>query len=286
MKPAPFDYAAPTTVEEAVALLARAPAETRVLAGGQSLMPRLNLRELRPAQLVDLGRVAGLDAIERDGERLRIGAMVRLRTLGRDATIAAALPLLPAAVAHVAHAAVRSRGTLGGSLAHADPAAELPAAVVTLDAVVVLRGAEGERRVPAAQLFRGPFATAIRSGELLVAVELPIPPEGTGAAFEEVARIPGGPAQAGAAALVRLGGDGRVAAARLTLSAVGPGPVAVEAAGELVGAAPDAERIARVAERAGAALDPPQDPTYRRTLAVLLAARALTAAAERARRTA
>lgn len=269
MKPAPFDYHAPLALDEALALLAGAAGDAAPLAGGQSLLPRMNARQARPAVVVDLRRVAGLDAIG-DGDPLRIGAMVRHRTLERDPLIAERLGLLAEAARHVASIGVRSRGTLGGSLAHADPAAELPAACVALDAMLVLRAGDGERRLPARELFAGAFATTLRPGELIVAVEVPAPAAGSGWGFSEVARVHGGPAQAGACALVDAAG----AHGRLVLFAVGATPVVLE--GEL-------ETL--LDGQLDALPHPPRDPRYRRSLARVVAGRAIEAARERAGRT-
>ena len=218
MKPPRFDYAVPATVEEALALLNGGAEEARPLAGGQSLVPLLNMRFARPTLLVDLGRVAELDGIAHVDGHVRIGAMTRQRALERDDGIRRRFPLLTEATELIAHVAIRTRGTVGGSLAHADPAAELPAAAMALDARFVIRTAGGGRRtVPAAEFFLGPFTTAVEPGELLEAVELDAPPAGTGSAFVELTRVHGAFALVGVAALVGLGTDGTVARARLAL---------------------------------------------------------------------
>lgn len=202
MKPAPFAYASPATIEEALALLDE---DSRPLAGGQSLVPMLNFRLARPARLVDLERVAGLDRLEADGDVLRIGAMTRQATLERSGLIAERWPLLLQAVRLVGHAQIRSRGTIGGSVAHADPKAELPVALAALDARYVVRSPRGARTVPAADLAVGPLMTTLAPDELLVEIEVPAPPSGARSAFVEHARTHGDFAIAGVAAVIAPG---------------------------------------------------------------------------------
>jgi carbon-monoxide dehydrogenase medium subunit len=202
MTPARFAYARPTTLEEALGLLARGGEEAAPLAGGQSLVPMMAMRVARPALLVDLNRVAGLDAIALEGDVLRIGAMARHAAVLAHPLVASVAPLLPRALEEVAHPAIRNRGTLGGSLALADPAAELPACMVALDAAIVLVSAAGERRVRAAEFFQGLYATARRSDELLLRVEIPGAPGWT-PWFAEVARRRGDYALAGLAVMAR-----------------------------------------------------------------------------------
>ena len=226
MKPAPFDYAVPGTVAEALALLRdRDHEEPRLLAGGQSLVPLLNMRFARPSLLVDLNGVEELGGIELADGRVQIGAMVRQRRLETDAAIRGQLPLLAEATAHIAHLAIRTRGTVGGSLAHADPAAELPAAMLALEARLLVRRPDGgTRTLSAAEFFLGPFTTALEADQVLAAVELDLPPPRTGSAFLEVSRVHGAFALAGAAALVTIAGDGSVSRARLALCGVGGAP--------------------------------------------------------------
>ena len=287
MKPPPFDYAAPTTVEEALALLS-ADGEARPLAGGQSLVPLLNMRFARPTLLVDLGRVAALDGIEYVNGHVTIGAMTRQRALERDEGIRRRFPLLAEAAELIAHVAIRTRGTVGGSLAHADPAAELPAAALVLDARFVVRNAAGGRRtVPAAEFFVGPYTTAVGPGELLEAVELDAPPTGTGSAFAELTRVHGAFALVGVAALVGLGADGTVSRARLALCGVGGTPYAPEWLDEVVlGELPGEELFEAVGARVSASVEPGGDghagPEYRRRLAGVLTRRALALATQRA----
>ena len=179
MKPPPFAYAAPDTLEEAVGLLTEhAEAEPRVLAGGQSLIPLMNFRLAKPGYLVDLRNVAGLSGIRRDGDVLVIGAMTRLAEVERSPEVAVAAPLVTEAVGLVAHAPVRNCGTVGGSLAHADPAAELPAVALALDADLVAAGPGGTRVIPAAEFFTGPYSTALAADEILTEIRLPVWPGG------------------------------------------------------------------------------------------------------------
>ncbi|HZO97223.1 MAG TPA: FAD binding domain-containing protein [Gaiellaceae bacterium] len=282
MKPPPFAYAAPASVEEALELLADpAHEDARPLAGGQSLVPLLNMRLARPSLLVDLDGL-GLDALEWANGHVRIGAMVRQRALETDAAIAGRLPLLREAAAHVAHVAIRTRGTVGGSLAHADPAAELPAAMLALDARLVVRSAAGARTVAAPDFFAGPFTTAVGAGELLEAVEVPVPPARTGVAFVEAARVHGAFALAGVAALLRLDGGGRIEHARVALCGVAGTPRAPEwVGGALCGEPPDERLFAQVGERVRDELADSADE-HRRALAGVLTRRALAAAAARA----
>jgi carbon-monoxide dehydrogenase medium subunit len=190
MKPAPFRYARVASAAEAVAILAAGAGEAKLLAGGQSLVPLLNMRLVRPAVLVDLNGARELERIgpEPDGG-LVLGALVRHTDLATSPLVRERAPLLAAAARHVGHAAIRNRGTLGGSLAHADPAAELPAALVALDAELALLGPRGSRRVAAAEFFRGLLSTALAADELLTEVRVPASPPGWG--FAEVARRPG-----------------------------------------------------------------------------------------------
>jgi aerobic carbon-monoxide dehydrogenase medium subunit len=289
MKAPRFEYEAPRTLDDALAILAQAPDDTSLLAGGQSLMPMLNLRLARPRVLVDLNRVEGLGAVARVDGRLRIGAMVRQRTLESDGDVAAGAPLLREAAGLIAHVPIRTRGTVGGSLAHADPSAELPAAVTALDARMRLQGAHSaERWVDAREFFAGPLTTAIAPGEMLVDVEVPLPGPGTGWCFREVARTHGAFALVGAAALLRTAPDGRVADARLALCGLGGAPYIPEWLGSvMVGELPDEALLTTVAARIREEVDPSGDahagPEYRRRVAGVLSARALAVAARRAR---
>jgi carbon-monoxide dehydrogenase medium subunit len=258
MKPGTFEYRRVASADEALATLGAEGDDVRVLAGGQSLIPMMNMRMARPAVLVDLGRVAELDYIRLDGDRLRVGAMTRQVTLERSREAAAACPLVVDATRWIGHRQIRSRGTIGGTIAHADPAAELPATALALGAEMVIRSPDGERVCPAADFFEGFFATAIGPGELLTEVRFPA--RGRFAAFSEVARRHGDFAIAGVAAALDLDGDGRVAWCGLTLAGVGSGPVTAEAAeAALLGRAPTEEVIADAARAAVEAGRPTSD---------------------------
>jgi CO/xanthine dehydrogenase FAD-binding subunit len=227
VKPPPFAYSAPTTLEEALELLAEP--DARVLAGGQSLMPLLNFRLARPARLVDINGIAGLGVIRRSGGRLYVGATVRQAALERSQIVARHWPLLAQAVRHVGHQATRARGTVAGSVAHADPAAELPSALAALGARFHLRSTAGARTLSAAELFQGPLTTAIREGELLEWIEVPPLPAGATTRFAEYARTRGDFAQAGVAVVA--------APERTTIAVLGPGCVSAGTAEAAVAAA-------------------------------------------------
>lgn len=292
MKPPPFDYAAPDSLDEALSLLAEHGADAKLLAGGQSLVPILNFRLASPAMLIDLNRIGGLAGIAPaggggDGDGLSIGAMTRQRRLERDPEVARRAPLLALTAPFIAHPQIRNRGTVGGSLAHADPAAELPAAAVALDARFRLARAGGERWVAARDFFVGLLFTDLAADEMLVEIEIPPAPPRTGWSFHEVARRHGDYAQVGVAARVSLDPDGAVAAARLVFLSVGDVPVVAErAAAVLAGAPPSAAAIAAAAEAADGEVEPTGDihatADYKRHLARVLARRALTEAAARA----
>jgi carbon-monoxide dehydrogenase medium subunit len=291
MKPPVFDYAAPGTVGEAVSLLAQHEGEAKILAGGQSLMPLLNMRLARPGLLVDLGRVPGLDYIREVDGGLAIGAMTTQRTVERSPLVASRNPLLHAAVRLIAHPQIRNRGTIGGSLAHADPAAECPAIALAMDAElrVVGPGESGrERTIPAADFFVTYLTTALAPTELLAEVRFPALPEGSGWSFMEVARRHGDFALAGAVATLALDRGGRCAGARLVLFGVGSTPLRARAAEDaLCGEKPSETLIGQAAEQAAAAIDEPLSDVhasaeYRRHLAGVLARRSLAEAAGRA----
>jgi carbon-monoxide dehydrogenase medium subunit len=286
VKPPVFAYYRPGTVDEALALLAEH-GDAKPLAGGQSLVPAMNFRLSQPAVLVDLNRLDTLAGITPSDGRLRIGAMSRQRAVETSPLVAASAPLLAETMPFVAHPQIRNRGTMGGSLAHADPAAELPAVMVALEAGLVLRSRAGEREVPAEQFFTGLFATALQPGELVAAIELPALPGRTGWAFVEVARRHGDYALVGVAALVTLDEAGRCARARIALLSVGEGPVlAAKAAALLAGQQPTTQAIRAAADAVDSEIDPPSDihasASYRRQLARVLTMRALTTATSRA----
>lgn len=289
MKPASFAYHRPRTIAEVTGLLAQHGAEAKVLAGGQSLIPAMNFRLARPAVLIDLNGVPELSYIRHaNGSGLRIGAMTRQRAVERSADVAARAPLLSETMPFIAHPQIRNRGTVGGSLAHADPAAELPAVAVALEARCQLASQRGSRAVAAQDLFTGLFTTAIAPDELLVEITVPAPPARSGWAFAEVARRHGDYALVGVAVQVTLDPAGRCAAARIALLSVGDAPVlASQTAGALVGERPSGEAVRAAADTAVSRdVDPPGDihasATYRRHLVGILTRRALLRAFERA----
>jgi CO/xanthine dehydrogenase FAD-binding subunit len=288
MKPAPFEYHRPDSVDEALALLAEHGYDAKLLAGGQSLVPAMNFRMATPAVLIDLNRIPGLDGIARADGGLRIGAMARQRAAERSDLVAAHAPLLAETLPYVAHAQIRNRGTIGGSIAHADPAAEMPAVMLALDARFHLRGPGGARVVAAGDFFTGLFGTALEAEEMLVEVEIPSAAPRTGWAFDEVSRRHGDYALAGLAAVVQVDDAGRCTAARISLLSVGDGPVlAAEASAALVGQAPTEDAIRAAAEAAAQRdVDPPGDihatPAYRRQLVEVLVRRVLPRAFARA----
>jgi aerobic carbon-monoxide dehydrogenase medium subunit len=285
MKPPAFQYASPTTIPDAVALLTEhAGDDVRVLAGGQSLVPLMNFRLAHPGFLVDLRRVAGLDAMRVDGHVLVIGAMVRQATAERSAEVAVGAPLLAEALGHVAHPPIRNSGTVVGSIAHADPAAELPAVALAMDAEMTAVGPQGERRIPAADFFQGPFTTALGADEILTEVRLPRFPGGH--AFVEFSRTHGNFAVVGVAALVAVTG-GRVTRAALAASGVGPTPLRLSAAEQaLVGAVPDGVAIGAAVDAGTAGLEPIGDlqgsPATRLDIARVVLRSAIERAVERA----
>jgi CO/xanthine dehydrogenase FAD-binding subunit len=288
MKPAPFEYLAPDSLDAALDILANRGGEAKLLAGGQSLIPVMNFRLAQPSLLVDLNRLRDLDYIKEDGGGLRIGAMTRQRRLERDPLVRRLAPLLREAVPFIAHPQIRNRGTVGGSLAHADPAAELPAVAVALNARFRLQRAGGERWVEARDFFAGLFTTVLEPDEMLVEMVLPIPPPQTGWAFLEVARRHGDYAQVGIAAWISFDGRNRCQEARLVYLSVGDGPVeAREAARMLVGTDLSGTVIAAAADKASREeMDPTGDihasADFKRHLARVLTDRALRRASARA----
>lgn len=270
MKPAPFDYAAPTTLEEALDILAVRGGDTSVLAGGQSLVALLNLRVARPALVLDVNRITGLDAIDVSGGRVRLGALTRLAALERTASLPR---VLHEAISHVGHPQIRNRTTVGGNLAHADPASELPAVVLALDGEIVLASLGGERIVPAAEFFVGPFMTARRSDELVTEVRLSAP-EAAHGTFVEFARRAGDFALVGAC-VVRTNADVRIA-----LCGASPAPMRAPRAETALAAGASA---AEVGAAASEEVDPWDDAlataAYRRDLAGTLVRRAVEALA-------
>ena len=288
MKPAPFEYHRPDSVEAAVALLAEHGYDAKLLAGGQSLVPSMNFRLSQPAVLVDLNRIPGLDYITSRQGSLRIGAMARQRAAERSAEIAKAARLLTETLPFVAHPQIRNRGTIGGSIAHADPAAEIPAVMLALGARFHVIGPNGDRTIRSEDFFTGLFATALEPEEILLEIEVPAQPERGGWAFDEVSRRHGDFALAGLAASVVVDDAGRCTSARIVLLGAGDGPVLARGAADaLEGQAPGEEAIRAAADAASAEIDPPSDihasPAYRRRLVEVLIRRVLPRAFERAR---
>src|SRR5206468_11880762 len=233
VKPAKFDYHAPTRLDDAVALLQRYGGDAKILAGGQSLMPLLNFRLSRPAALVDLNRIASLAYIREENGQVRLGAMTRQRTIEFSPVVARRLPLLSEATKWVGHLPIRTRGTIGGSIAHADPSAEYPAVLAALEGEVVARGARGERVIRAADLFQTYLTTSLAPDEILTEVRLPAMPAGAGYALEEFSRRHGDFAIVGIAAMVVRDGQ-RCKLARLATAGAGPVPVPLRGSGEIL----------------------------------------------------
>ena len=285
MKPAAFDYAVPATIAEAVALLARHEG-AKPISGGQSLMPVLNFRLAAPTLLVDLRHLPDLDRIVVEAGGTRLGAKVRWRDIEKSGELAAGQPLLCAAIAHVAHYQIRNRGTVGGSLAHADPAAEMPGLAVALDARLRIIGAKGERMVEAGEFFTGPLSTVLEPDELILEVLLPAWPAARRWGFEEFARRRGDFALAGAAVWFDTDAAGCVQNAHIGIIGASDRPRRLPGAEmALNGKALDAAAIAAAVAVVRAALDPMNDihasADYRRALAGTMVERALKAALAR-----
>jgi carbon-monoxide dehydrogenase medium subunit len=287
MKPPDFTYARPTTLAEAVSVLAASGGDGKVLAGGQSLVPLLNFRLASPQLLVDLNWIADLSYIRVEADVLRVGAMTRMRTLETDATVAARFPLLAAAAEWVGHVQIRNRGTVGGSLAHADPAAEIPAVAVLADAELVVLGPPGERTVPADEFFQGFLFTALAEDEILSEVRFPLPPPASRWGFREFAHRRGDFALAGAAVMLpaKRGGTSPGAGARVVVFGTSDRPRRSERAEAALDAANNAAsafaEAARLAADDAAADDPRPDAAYRRQITETMVRRALVDAAAR-----
>lgn len=284
MKPAPFTYHAPRSVEEAVAVLTRVGADGKVLAGGQSLVPILSMRLASFGHLVDINRVEGLDTIEVRADGVRVGALVRQARLEHSAEAYAGQPVLRHALVHVAHPAIRNRGTVVGSLAHADPAAELPAILALTGGLVEVVGPRGTREVPSADFFRGPLETSLAPDELAVAAHFGRCPDGTGTAFSEIVRRSGDYALAGVAAAVTVT-DGVVSDARVSFVSLTPSPAVLDVSELVVGRETGEVDWAPAAEAVSDHVDPETDihadADYRRLLAGELTRRVLARAAGR-----
>ena len=287
MKPPPFAYHAPESLAECLDVLHQLGDDGKVLAGGQSLVPLLNLRLARPAHLIDLNAVQELGAIEPWDGGVRVGALVRQRTAERSDLIRRRCPLLAEALPLIGHPQIRNRGTIGGSLAHADPASELPAVATALDAQLVVRNANRERTVDAEAFFVSFFTTSMEPDELLTEVRFPAWPASSGWSYLEVSRRHGDFAMVGVASVLRLGPNGTIAEARLAYTGAAPAPVrARDAERQLMGQSPNEATFTQAAEAAARALDPQSDvhasAAYRRHVAKALTRQALAQAAERA----
>jgi carbon-monoxide dehydrogenase medium subunit len=280
MKPAPFQYWAPDRLGEALELLAEHGYDAKPLAGGQSLVPMLNLRLARPAVLVDLNRIAELRDMELGGERLTLGALTRHQTLVDDPVVGGRVPALKEAARYIGHLAIRMRGTLGGSLAHADPAAELPMLAAALEARIRIASVRGERWMAARDFFQGVFTTALAPDELVVAVEWPrLDRPGVGSAVEEFSLRTGDFALAAVAVRVEVDTTGQVTRLGLALAGVGPGPVVATAAEHGASGLVGETAVVELADVIPHAIEPVDDlhasAAYRRHLARVLARRAL-----------
>jgi CO/xanthine dehydrogenase FAD-binding subunit len=285
MKPPPFKYQRASSVAEALSALAEGGSDAKLLAGGQSLIAMMNLRLARPSMLIDINRVSELSYIQRSNGTLKIGAMTRQTMLEESAEVAAACPLLTAVMPHIAHKPIRNRGTLGGSLAHNDPTAELPAVALACDAQMVIRSASGERTLAAADFFTGYLETALAADEILTAVHIPATPAGTGYSFMEISPRQGDYALVGVAAMMQMSG-GNCTNVRLVCLGAGDSAMRMSAAeASLNGQAPSAEAFRAAAEAAATAADPGSDyhatADYRRDLIRSLTQRALAEAHSR-----
>jgi aerobic carbon-monoxide dehydrogenase medium subunit len=279
MKASAFSYARATSVGNAIELLASHGDRAKVLSGGQSLMPAMNLRLLAPELIVDIGALAELRGIAVGGGLIRIGALTRHSELLKSGEIAAHAPLVTEAIAHVAHPAIRNRGTIGGSLAHADPAAELPACMVALNATIVAHGVAGERRIAAVEFFKGIYETALSAPELLVAVEWPVAPDNSAHFFSEFARRHGDYAIVGLAAQAVVENDTLIDF-RPVFFSVGDRPQLAKAADILVRTAVTPALLSQAVQALGEELDPPEDQqasgSMRRHLAKVLLSRCVS----------
>lgn len=285
MKPAAFDYYKPKTLAEALNLLGQFGEAAKPLAGGQSLVPMMNMRLARPAQLIDLNGLQELDYLKVENGELCIGAMTRQRSLERSAIVAQGWPLLREATRYVGHVQIRNRGTVGGSLAHAYPAAELPVAMTALSATLVLRSQESERAVTAEEFFVDAMTTVLKTTELLVEIRVPPVPPRTGWSFQEISRRHGDFALMGVAGLLTLRGDGAIEQAGLVFCGATPHR-ATKIGQQLAGHRPETALFHDAADLAAAELEPESDihasAAYRKEVAKVLARRALTQAAARA----
>jgi CO/xanthine dehydrogenase FAD-binding subunit len=288
LKPGKFEYFDPADADEALGVLARYGDEAKVLSGGQSLVPMLSMRLAYPAALLDINRLPGLDHIREGAAGWEIGALARHARAEDSDELATALPVIRQAMRWVGHRAIRNRGTVVGSLAHADPAAEMPAVMTAVDATVTAQGPSGTRSIPLTELFEMPLVSTVAPDEILVDVRIPRRAPGEGSAVVEVARRHGDFALAGVVALVALDAAGAIASARLVSFATGPVPQRLEAAESLLaGALPGAEAYAAAGEAAAGGIDPGADihasAEYRRSVTSVLVGRALDEAVTNAR---
>ena len=287
MKPAPFRYFSPDTLEQALALLEEHAPEARALAGGQSLVPMMNFRLARPSVLIDLNRIDELTFIREDGSHLSIGAMARTRAIERSDLVKRHAPLLAKATKNIAHLPIRSRGTIGGSIANADPAAEYPATALALDCELVLRNSKRQRRVAAGDFFQGVMTTAIEPDELLIEIIVPKAADNVGCAFVELSRRSGDFALVGIAAEITNEG-GKIISPRLAACGVGPHAVRLKAAEAAIsGRELNETALADAGAAAAAEIEPESDlhadSAYRRRIAAVLTRRAISEAVEDAR---
>ncbi|MFB9316476.1 FAD binding domain-containing protein [Cryptosporangium minutisporangium] len=286
MKPSAFEYHRPETLEEALTVLAELDGDGKVLAGGQSLVPMLNMRLAAPAHLVDINRLSELARIDVTPDAVTVGAIARHAEVEHSADAERVLPLLRQALSHVAHPTIRNRGTTVGSIVHADPAGEMPSVLALLGGSVQLASVSGSRAVPVDDFFLAPLESATRPGEVATSVTFPIPPPHTGTAWLEVSRRHGDYAMCGLGALVTLDEDLRISAARATYVSMGPTPVTVDFTELVGGRSYDAADWAAAARLVGSVVEPEEDihatAEYRRHLAGVLTGRALKAAAAHA----
>jgi carbon-monoxide dehydrogenase medium subunit len=287
MIPAPFDYHAPKSLSEAIGLLQQHGDQAKVLSGGQSLLPLLKLRMGAAAHLIDIGRIPGLEYIKEEGGFLTMGGCTRESAIERSDLIKKEYPILHDTALVIADPIVRNRATIGGNLAHADPANDHPATMIALGAEVTVAGHKGQRTIPIDKFFTGIFATALAPDEILTEIRIPTPPARSGGAYVKLERKVGDFATAAAAAQVTLAADGSVERVGIALTAAGPTPIkAVEAERFLLKKKPDEKTIAEAAKLAGRAASPSADRRgsveYKREMARVLTARALTKAVERA----
>ncbi|MFN0072124.1 MAG: FAD binding domain-containing protein [Chloroflexota bacterium] len=287
MKPAKFEYIAPSTIADAVAALARYGDGAKVLAGGQSLVPLMNMRLARPEVIVDINGITELDYLRANADgHLAIGALSRQRQLERQAVVRERFPVLTEASELIGHFQIRNRGTIGGSLAHSDPSAELPAVMTALDAEFFITSTAGSRSVPASEFFVTYLTTALQPADLLTEIRVPELPQGTGSRVYEVSRRHGDFALVGAVTLLEPGANGKISNARIALFGVNPTPVrATEAEALLAGQDPSEALFREAGERAARDLDPDGDihasAEYRKEVAAVVVRRALVSAAER-----